>query len=202
MADGKKGNTIFVGLGASGQNLRPYGWARSLMSIVCFILGSFFFSRFSRFLKTQRRRTLVLSFLLQSVCIFVAAGSIQSGAIDGEVPPTTRDVLWNQLAPIALLSFQSAGQIVGSRGLNLSEIPTVVVTSLLCDLWSDPDIAKAQNVKRNRRAVAFTLTLIGAIVGGWISKATSSVEAALWLAGGVKVLIVFAWLAWAKKTEK
>ena len=172
------------------------------MSIVCFVLGSFFFSRLSRFFGPQRRRTLVLSFLLQSACILVAAGTIQSGAIAGEVPPVVKDIVWNQIAPISLLSFQSAGQIVGSRGLNLSEIPTVVVTSLLCDLWSDPDIAKPRNVKRNRRAVAFTLTLIGAIVGGWMSKATSSVTAALWLAGGVKVMIVLAWSAWAKKVEK
>ena len=173
--------------------------ARSLMSIVCFMLGSFAFSRFVTMLGTRKRGTLVASFLLQTIFVFVAAGIVEGGAIDGAVPSTTRDIVWNQLAPIALLSFQAAGQIVGSRALGIGEIPTVVITSLLCDLFSDPNIANPlqKNAKRNRRAVAFALTVVGAIAGGWISKASSGVEAALWVAGGMKGLITFAWLVWS-----
>ncbi|TVY26299.1 hypothetical protein LHYA1_G005817 [Lachnellula hyalina] len=193
-----KGNTIFVALGASGQNTRPYGWARSLSSIGFFIIGSLFFSRFNRTFGARRRGTIVSSFLLQSICILIASGLIEGGAIDGTVSRTPI-VHWNQLAPIALLSFQSAGQIVSSRALDVGEIPTVVITSLLCDLFSDPLLfdSHIKNPKRNRRAAAFILTLVGAIVGGWVYKATGGVQTMLWVAAAVKFLLALSWIFWA-----
>lgn len=199
------GNTIFVALGASHQNTKPYGWARSLCSIGCFILGSLSFSRLSATLGPKRRLTLTLSFLLQSILIIVAAAIVQGGAINGTIPqpPTTATtaVRWNELAPIALLSFQSAAQIVSSRALGLAEVPTVVVTSLLCDLMSDTQLLAppTANVKRNRRVAAFVLTLVGAIAGGWISKATRGVEYALWVVAGIKLVITAGWLVWREK---
>ncbi|KAL1638182.1 hypothetical protein SLS58_008922 [Diplodia intermedia] len=205
------GNTIFVALGASHQNTKPYGWARSLCSIGCFVLGSLFFSRLSLLLGPKRRVALTASFLLQTLLVVVAAAIVQGGAVDGAVPQppsttttTAGDVVvvrWNQLAPIALLSFQSAAQIVASRALGLGEVPTVVVTSLLCDLMSDAHLLAplTGNVKRNRRAAAFVLTLVGAIAGGWISKATKGVEYALWVVAGIKLGITFAWALWREK---
>ncbi|KAA8570790.1 hypothetical protein EYC84_000182 [Monilinia fructicola] len=179
------GNTIFVALGASGQNNRPFGWARSLVSIGFFCIGSFTFSRCHRFFGPLQRSTLIASFLLQSCCILIAAALVQGGAIEGTVPAGLENY-WNQIAPIALLSFQSSGQIVSSRVLGVGEVPTIVITSLLCDLLSDPLLFSpaTQNSKRNRRAIAFVLTLVGAIVGGWVSKITRSVSPMLWVAGG------------------
>lgn len=106
---------------------------------------------------------------------------------------------WNQLAPIALLSFQSAGQIVSSRALDVGEIPTVVITSLLCDLFSDPKLfdPPTKNIKRNRRIIAFVLTLVGAIIGGWVSKATKGVQTMLWVAGAIKFVLAAMWSFWA-----
>ena len=103
--------------------------------------------------------------------------------------------------PIALLSFQSAGQIVGSRALGISEIPTVVVTSVLCDLASDPALVSplTRNAKRNRRVLAFVGILIGAIAGGSIAKVTGGMEAVLWLAGGIKVVVTCSWVLWPEK---
>ncbi|RAL65697.1 hypothetical protein DID88_005365 [Monilinia fructigena] len=183
------GNTIFVALGASGQNNRPFGWARSLVSIGFFCIGSFTFSRCHRFFGPLQRSTLIASFLLQSCCILVAAALVQGGAIEGTVPAGLENY-WNQIAPIALLSFQSAGQIVSSRVLGVGEVPTIVITSLLCDLLSDPLLFSpaTQNSKRNRRAIAFVLTLVGAIVGGWVSKITKSVSPMLWVAGGSSMI--------------
>lgn len=198
------GNTIFVALGASHQNTKPYGWARSLCSIGFFVLGSLFFSRMCAWLGPRRRGTLTLSFFLQSTLIIVAAAIVQGGAINGTVPQpatSTSTVRWNELAPIALLSFQSAAQIVSSRTLGLSEVPTVVVTSLLCDLMSDTQLfaPPLANLKRNRRLAAFILTLVGAIAGGWISKGTGGVESALWVVAGIKLIITLAWLLWKQK---
>ncbi|KAJ5325289.1 uncharacterized protein MYU51_020813 [Penicillium brevicompactum] len=195
------GNTIFVGLGASSQNLRPYGWARSLTSIGSFILGSFLFAQLHRFLGARRRGSLMLSFTLQACLILLTAGLVQGGAIsstlDGKL--STKVPPWDQEVPIVLLSLQSAGQIVASRALGFNEIPTVVITSLLCDLMSDPKLFLLRNEKRDRRVIAFVLTLVGAIVGGWVTKATRAITPILWLSAGIKALLVLAWGFWKAK---
>lgn len=199
------GNTIFVGLGGSNgkDTYKPYGWVKSLTSIACFILGSLFFSRLSRLLGPLRRTTFVTSFLLQSLFIFITACIIQAGVIQGTVDLIPDDIDWKQELAIALLSFQSAGQMVGSRVLGLSEIPTVVVTSVLCDFASDPEIAQPlrRNVKRNRRVLAFLGILVGAVVGGWLSKVTGKMQVALWVAGGIKISVVAAWAFWPKRLQ-
>ncbi|KAL9119082.1 MAG: hypothetical protein Q9187_004363 [Circinaria calcarea] len=196
------GNTIFVGLGASGQNAnKPFGWAKSLTSIFCFILGSFFFSRYCRLLGPLRRSTLFSSFLIQAVFIIVSAALVEVGTIDGEVNVAFRTIMWLEEIPIAMLSFQSAGQMVTSRNLGLNEIPTVVLTSVLCDFASDPGLGKKDNVRRNRRALAFVLILVGAIVGGWIAKALGGMESVMWIAGGIKLLITIAWVLWPQMPQ-
>ncbi len=133
----------------------------------------------------------------------MVAGLIQAGVVDGTLSDNTvdTDVMWKDEIPIALLSFQAAGQIVGSRALGVAEIPSVVVTSMLCDIASDPDIGAALrgNVKRNRRALAFVCILVGAIVGGYVGEATGRMQFDLWIAGGIKVLVTAAWFFWPEK---
>ena len=126
---------------------------------------------------------------------------VASGYITGMVNNTSSGINWKTEIPIVFLSFQAAGQIVTSRNLNLSEIPTVVLTSVICDFASDPSLLAplAQNVKRNRRFLAFVGILAGAIAGGWISKAASSMQPVLWLAGGLKLSVAVAWAWWREK---
>lgn len=130
----------------------------------------------------------------------MAAAIIQGGVIDGSYPShrDPNDVNFTELAAVALLSFQAAGQIVNSRGLGVSEVPTVVITSLLCDLVSDEQLLARlnNNAKRNRRAIAFVLTLVGAICGGWISKATGAVQPSLWFVAALKAAITVGWVGW------
>ncbi|KAG6017866.1 hypothetical protein E4U54_001780 [Claviceps lovelessii] len=198
------GNTIFVALGTSGYNNKPYGWARSLCSIALFVLGSFVFSRISLWLDGRRRGILMLSFFLQSLMVTLAAAIIQGGVIDGSYPsrrPITA-VDFKELIIIALLSFQAAGQIVVSRTLKVGEVPTVVVTSMLCDLMSDPALfLVGKNDKRNRRFVAFVLTLLGAISGGWISKTAGAVDPSLWTVAGIKLSIACCWYFWKSEPD-
>ena len=75
------GNTIFVGLGGSTPytTKKPYGWAKSLTSIGCFLLGALFFSNFCRYLGPLRRTTLIHSFLIQSLMIIFTAAIIAGG---------------------------------------------------------------------------------------------------------------------------
>ncbi|KAL4888064.1 hypothetical protein BDV59DRAFT_189333 [Aspergillus ambiguus] len=197
------GNTIFVGLGASNQNSRPYGWARSLTSIGCFVLGCFLFARLNSALGPRQRRTLIISFLIQSIVLMVTALLVQSETIPGiqQEGKIHMETEWSQEAAIVLLSIQSAGQIVASRALGYNEIPTVVITSLLCDLVSDPKLFLLQNKKRDRRVVAFVLTLAGAIAGGWITKTTGDIYAAMWLVAAIKFVISAAWVFWEEDVD-
>lgn len=202
------GNTIFLALGASDQNSKPYDWARSLCSIGCFAFGAIFFSRLHRRLspKGPQRGSLALGFLLQAICVCIAAALVQAGAVAQRQQVGAAHVDWRELAPIALLSFQAAGQIVASRVLGVGEVPTVVVTSLLCDLMSDPLLASRPLLrgrrKRNNRIAAFVLTLLGSIIGGWMLKGTGQVQPVLWLVFGIKASISMSWCMWKEEETK
>ncbi len=199
------GNTIFLGLGGSTGHTtsKPYGWAKSLVSISCFCLGCFFFSHVSRMLGGLKRGTLITSFLLQTFIIAIAAASAQVGIVEGTLRNISTDIDWRQLLPIALLSFQSAGQIVGSRTLGLAEIPTVVLTSMLHDITTDPALIApwGKNVKRNRRVAAFFAILAGAVAGGFVAAKTGRMQFPLWIAAGLKLGVVGAWIVWPAKEE-
>lgn len=137
--------------------------------------------------------------------------------VHGLFPPSALRLLWDnieqttlrktpagrEIAPIALLSFQAAGQIVASRILGINEIPTVVITSLLADLFSDPRLMAMPimrgNPKRNNRVVGFTLTLVASIAGGWILKGTGQVQPVLWIVFSIKMIISFSWLGWKEQ---
>lgn len=91
------------------------------------------------------------------------AGLVQADVAAGSLNRILSDTDWRQLVPIALLSFQYAGQIVANHHLALSEILTVVVTSLSCD--RGPIIKILNNLARSRRALAFLGVRSGAISG-------------------------------------
>ena len=121
--------------------------------------------------------------------------------MNGSLDSITNDINWRQLLPIALLSFQSAGQIVGSRVLGYAEVPTVVLTSMLHDISTDPALLGPlrQNMKRNRRVSAFVGILVGAVAGGFISERTRRMQIPLWIAGGIKLCITGAWMLWPER---
>ena len=144
----------------------------------------------------MRRGTLFASFMVQSVIILLSAALVQGGVVNGDLADISDDIDWMTCIPIALLSFQSAGQIVGSRTLGLSEVPTVVVTSMLHDITTDKGLLKKDNVKRNRRVTAFFVLLAGAIAGGFIAERSGGMQIPLWVAGGLKMAITVAWLFW------
>ena len=53
-----------------------------------------------------------------------------------------------------------------------------------------------RNGKRVRRIVAFCLTLVGAISGGCITRATGDIAPVLWIAAGIKAVFVVLWVVW------
>lgn len=206
------GNTIFLALGTA--NL-PYAaetlWLRALVSIVCFWAGCFFFSQ-SRRVKPKGKATLAASFFIQSAFILIAAAVAQSGAVPAFGMKSLGTSLAHErlagyetenmtLLPVALLAFQFGGQIVTSRVLGFNEVPTNVLTSLYCDLFSDPLIIApiGRNVKRNRRVVAVLLMVAGGIIGAWLQKSKAGMPAALWIGGAIKMCITVSWLCWKGK---
>ena len=105
--------------------------------------------------------------------------------------------------PIALIAFQSAGQAVTSRVLAYGSLTSVVLTSIYCDLFSDPKLftAPSANPERNRRATAPVLLLIGAFFGGLWAHSDFGLAGALWTAVFLKVFVIIAWCCWSAEED-
>jgi hypothetical protein len=133
------------------------------VAIIFFLIGCYFFSQ-SRRIHPHRRVTLAASFVLQAILTFVGAAIVQRHVVPSpsgyhEVDPA--DVRFIELLPIGFLAFQSGGQIGTSRILKLGEVPTIVLTSLFCDLVSDPHMLAKDNLRRNRRAASAITLFVG-----------------------------------------
>jgi hypothetical protein len=125
--------------------------------------------------------------------IIVAAAILTWGPISANGKD---EISWNVLVPIALVAFQSCGQAVTSRALKYNALTSVVLTSLYCDLLSDAEIFSLNNSDRNRRLSAPVLLLFGAIAGGLVAHSPIGTAGALWIAAGLKLLVVFSWYFW------
>lgn len=198
-ADQETGNTVFIALGVSGQPEYPaFLWAKSLIALSIFLSSNVFFIHLSRALNPLRRSTLILSFGLQTAALIVAAAVVQAGIVSPKPEDPRAPIEWNQIIPISFLAFQAAGQIVASRLLAFDEIPTVVLTTLLCDLLVDTNLYTrpwSANPKRNRRIAAFLALFMGAMTAGGLSK-TTAVASSLWFAATLKGSITLSWFVW------
>lgn len=69
---------------------------------------------------------------------------------------------------------------------------------MLHDISTDPALLGPlrQNMKRNRRVLAFVGILAGAVAGGFISQGTERMQIPLWIAGGIKLCLACAWMVW------
>ncbi|KAE9374863.1 hypothetical protein N431DRAFT_279747, partial [Stipitochalara longipes BDJ] len=186
------GNTVYIGLGLAAPE-ESQRWIKSGVALISFCIGSFFFSRFHRYFTPCRRWVLCASFLAQMALIIVAAAILTWGPMSAN---PKEQLGWNVLVPIALIAFQSCGQAVTSRALKYNALTSVVLTSLYCDLFSDAELFSLHNSDRNRRLSAPVLLLLGAIAGGLVAHSSIGTAGALWIAAGLKLLVVFAWLFW------
>ena len=186
------GNTVYLGLGLV-EPASSDRWIKSLISIGCFCLGSLFFSSFHRILGARKRWVVLASFSTQMCCIVAAAVMVTLGST--EEPGLD----WHVVVPLALLAFQSSGQAVASRVFQFNGLPSVVLTSTYCDLFSDPNLFTAgikEDPERNRRIVAPLLLLAGACCGGLFAKSAVGLAGALWVAAGLKAGVICAWILW------
>lgn len=111
------------------------------------------------------------------------------------------DITWNVLVPIALVAFQSCGQAVTSRALKFNALTSVVLTSIYCDLFSDAELFSVRNVERNRRVGAPVFLLCGAVMGGWLAHSAIGTAGVLWIAAGLKGMVVISWFFWPAEKE-
>jgi len=186
------GNTVYIGLGLSAPT-ESNRWIKSSVSLVSFCIGSFCFSRFHRYFTPSRRWVLCASFIAQTVIILLAASILTWGPHSAN---PKEEITWNILVPIALVAFQSCGQAVTSRALKYNALTSVVLTSIYCDLFSDAELFVLHNVERNRRMSAPILLLLGAVSGGLLAHSTIGTAGVLWIAAGLKFLVVVSWFLW------
>ncbi|KAM5432005.1 hypothetical protein MferCBS31731_007675 [Microsporum ferrugineum] len=206
-ANMQTGNVVFLALGVSGQPPTPPNrWAKSLLAIGTFAIGVLFFKYASEFLRPLRRATLVASFALQTCAILISSILVQRGVVDSSIEASTHGVHWIQVLPITILAFQAAGQIVTSRLLGIDEIPTIVLTTLLCDLLMDKKLFSLRprwklTDFRTRRLLTLLAAFSGAMLSGGLSK-VGGLSASLWLAAGIKAVVTLCFLLWrGKKNE-
>jgi len=109
------------------------------------------------------------------------------------------DISWNVLVPIALIAFQSCGQAVTSRALRYNSLNSVVLTSIYCDLFSDPNLFALDNAERNRRVGAPIMLVVGAIIGGVFAHSSFGIAGALWTASALKLLAIVTWILWPQR---
>lgn len=119
----------------------------------------------------------------------------------GDEDPTLLE--WQVAIPLALVAFQSSGQAVTSRALGYNSMTSVVLTSIYCDLFSDPYLLAGftANAERNRRATAPVLLLMGAIFGGLWAHSSVGLAGALWTAVVLKSIIVGTWVVWSAEGD-
>lgn len=102
---------------------------------------------------------------VQSLLLLAAAIVIWSGGVT-EAEVTAVDI--HVLGIICLLGLSYGAQGTTARGLDVPQIPTVVITSAMIDLFGDKNLFKVHNRPRNRRAAFIFVISFGAFIGGWI----------------------------------
>jgi hypothetical protein len=113
----------------------------------------------------------------------------------GPDPTSEKDNIgWSVLVPIALVAFQGCGQAITSRALKHNVPPSVVVTSVYCDLFSDTELFALPNAERNHGFCTPVLLLFGVIIGGLLVHSSIGMAGVLWIAAGLKLLVVLPWL--------
>lgn len=187
------GNVVFLALSAAQVHSDILNASRSAVSMCSFWFGAFVSGRLGSVVGHQKRIWLVTTLAIQGILVLVAAILIYAGAVDylGKT----------DLAVIMLLGIAFGAQGSTVRPLKVAEVPTVVVTSAMIDLFRDANLFKRHNLPRNRR-VAFIISLfLGAFIGGWCLNRVNG-QLVLVIAAVFKLLIAGVFLFWPSAQEE
>lgn len=131
-------------------------------------------------------------------------------------PSIKENLDWLDLCPIALLAFQSAGQVALSRVLGLLELPTIVLSTLFHDFTADlyglrrswqqssslADFIFNRQRRQEKRLFSMIALFVGGVIGGEMYKSAVGMTGALWLAAALKLAVSFSWLLWKKDASE
>jgi len=201
------GNTVFAALGLGGLPKASHGqqYYKSLTAIGSFCLGALFFSALHRYPTglseqpcSRRRWIFIVSFSLQTALMIIPAilvtlnlvsnqpfvpGSFSSGSSNNNSGSGTLTNFLD-LCPVALLSFQAAGQTTLSRLLAVLDMPTIVLSALYFDFTADLyslrqawrkssslwEFASVQQKRQGQRLLCIIALCTGGITGGEMYK--------------------------------
>lgn len=178
---------------------------------------------------SKRRWVFVVSFLLQTafgtiaavlVCLDLVSdvpfepGTFSSGTDLND--PTRTETNFLDLAPVACLAFEAAGQVCLSRVLGLVELPTIVLSTLYHDFSADlfgiarawrnrtsvPNFILMQYKRQGMRLASIVALFVGAVVGSEMFKSNAGMGGALWMAAGLKLTVACMFLVWKKDVSE
>ena len=154
------GNVVFLGI-AVAQISDPYiNASRSVVALIAFWVGAFVSGQIGHRVGPRRRLWVFGAFFAQATLQLLSAIILYCNAVDIVNPDN------KALGLLVPLAFAFGAQSTTARGLNVPEIPTVVITSAMVDLFGDKNIFALHNRPRNRRAAFIFLIFVGAVIGG------------------------------------
>ncbi|OZJ06395.1 hypothetical protein BZG36_00647 [Bifiguratus adelaidae] len=158
------GNTVLLGVAIAGvKSDLVIVWSRNLVALLAFWFAVFVSGQLGHRIGTRKRWWLVSTHLVSSLILYVAGILIYTGLVNISASQ-------NDLVFLTLTGVSYGIQAATVRPLNVPEIPTVVVTSAMVDLWSDKNLLKAHNVGRNRRVAFIAALFLGALSGAFLIK--------------------------------
>ncbi|KAJ5632907.1 DUF1275 domain protein [Penicillium lividum] len=165
-ASNQTGNTLFLAIGVAGLTRNAYSFPNIGVSLSLFLAGGFIMGQLGNYIGVRRRLWLLLSNLIQTLCVFGALIVQHRWPIKRDGPAA--------LSVIALLAFSSGGQVAMSRSLKITEITTAMATAAFIDVVIDPDLGKLKNRLRNRRVMFLVMLTAGCFVGAFAQREINS----------------------------
>ncbi|CAO3649170.1 unnamed protein product [Cunninghamella blakesleeana] len=194
-SNNQTGNTVFLGIALSNINSGlAIKWPRNLVSLISFWIAAFLSGQIGHRIGNIRRIWVVLINTFSSLILYVPAILMYTDAISISNNQEKHILLF-----IMLISFSFGIQAATIRPFKISEIPTVVVTSAMVDLWSDKNLFKKNNLGRNRRLGFIVSLFLGVITGSFLLKTT--IEGTIILAASIKLLISLSFIFNKSKTD-
>lgn len=185
-ASNQTGNTVLlavsiVGLPDKTDGANPLFIPANVgISLSCFIGAAFLAGQIGNAVESTRRPYLILSNLLQTLMVFVAAALQFLYGVEMNSGPN--------LGVIALLAMASGAQVALSRSLHVNEIPTGMATAAWIDTMVDPYMLSLHNRKRNRRVTFILALFVGGLIGVSAMKGWSSALAIV-VSGILKAIV-------------
>lgn len=180
------GNTVFLALAAAQVNDDFLSAPRSAVALASFWCGSFVSGQVGHRVGTRTRWWVSLTFCLQGLLILAAAIVLWRHGVS---PAALAALDPRVLSLVTLLSFSYGAQATTARGLGVAEIPTVVITSAMVDLFGDRNLFARHNRPRNRRVGFVLAVFLGGFLGGWVYGRVDGAWT-IFLAAAVKLLAV------------